>query len=65
MLKDELLGAEVVPLRAARHGYRSVFLRSPKGPELELGSVLVEVRLRALSDEDCQCDDAQQPIVTI
>ena len=64
MLKDELLGAEVVPLRAARHGYRSVFLRSPKGPELELGSVLVEVRLRALSDE-VYGDEAQQPIVTI
>ena len=64
MLKDELLGAEVVPLRAARHGYRSAFrLRSPKGPELELGSVLVEVRLRALSDAGS--NEAQQQIVTI
>ena len=53
ILKDELLGTEAIPLRAARCGYRAVFLRSPKGPELELGSLLVEMRLRTLNHQYC------------
>lgn len=44
VLRDELLGTEVLPVAALRGGYRSVSLRTAKGLRLQLASVLLHIR---------------------
>ena len=45
VLKDELIGSEILPVAALREGYRSVGLRSAKGLRLQLAAVLLHVKL--------------------
>ena len=45
VLKDEVIGTEVLPVFALREGYRSVGLRTAKGLRLQLASLLLHVRL--------------------
>ena len=47
MLKDELIGMEMIPVAGLRQGYRAVPLRNSKGLRLQLASVLVRFRLKS------------------
>jgi len=50
LLRDEVLGAEVLPVLALRQGFRSVSLRTAKGLRLQLAAVLVHIRFEELED---------------
>ena len=45
VLKDEIVGTEVLPVAALRQGYRSVSLNTSKGLRLQLAAVLLKIRL--------------------
>jgi hypothetical protein len=45
VLKDEMLGTEVLPVGALRDGYRSIHLRTAKGLRLQLAAVLLKIRV--------------------
>ena len=46
VLKDEVIGTEVIPVMALRQGCRSVGLRTSKGLRLRMASILLHVRLK-------------------
>jgi len=45
VLKDDVIGTDVLPVMALRQGYRSVALRTQKGLRLQLAALLVHIRL--------------------
>ena len=55
MLKDELIGTEMIPVVGLRQGYRSVPLRNAKGLRLQLASVLIRFRLDTQAKDITHC----------
>jgi len=48
LLRPQVIGSEVLPVIALRQGFRSVWLRTPRGLRLQLAAVLVHIQLESM-----------------